>query len=659
MEKFSEAEAVARDVIDNHSRAVNVPPAELPRLREVLLAQCIELYRIYDEGLAATFGRLNELAQREQDLLQKRSLLMEITIPVIGAMYKKNLARLRHAVANAIGAIDLTLDRVSSQIRALTESPEVKLLQQRAEKCMQPVFMDNKITEQQVLALRNPELRRLVCNGAMFRHDEPRMEFAEETGNSAIAAINRCFGVKHLHRRCRVAAPLHSIKDLHWHAMRIDLLDGARRALGVRTNSLDVLFGGSLSHQGVKMERFCIIGGDISPVPSASRGEALITIPVECIRKKNTLWRASDWPIPRAISFGEPEMLGMGGHAKSICFRTVRLENPREEIYTALIISTDKEMLKGVFREHPTCWVEPIPPVEQSMPPRDVLGTCALSVCANGGDSRRSGTGSVESEELLVELVDGNFFGMMSGPGSEICKLLLDSDKAPSWTADLAELWAPMTTRASRVKRVQIRAPRVGDLKKDAGTAEPDMEWYRHEKDAEYMIPVVNKGWTERAIATWKEILARVGCSIQSRAHLLQGKKEDLRDAVLALAEPLRWHVARIVQTMHEGVDLPPIQCAETAPSSFSRSQQLELVSASFWFHHSSCENIRTECARMLRVFHFQIGRYASASECGDGPIKTEKRKRSNNQTAWREPKKTCARTLNCDHPDARPTYTS
>ena len=654
MQASCEARSVAEDIVDNHSRVVCVPNSKLPVLRERMLRQCIELYHIYDQGLAATFGRLNELAQYEQDLLQKRLLLKETTLPVIRGMYSRHLKYLEERVHSAVRAIDASLKKVEKQISALTESPQVKSLQRRAEKCMQPVFLDEKITEQQLIALKNPELRRLVCNGEMLSSQEPRVELTEETGNSAIAAINRCFGVKHLHRKCRVAAPLHSIKDLLWHVVSVDLHPGVTRALALYRSKVTALHGGTTIRSGIPMERLLLIGGDTSPTSSASNGESVVTIPRVCIKATKTHWRASEWPIPKCISFGEPEMLGMGGHAKSICFRTLQFEAPQSEVYSVLVIGKCRDAVEKVFSEHSNCRVEPVPNVDISMQVRDIIGLCAVGICQEKEHSEPMG--AFESDKIrLLELPDGNIIGAMSGLGSDICELLLHSDRAEDWTADVAELWAPMTERAARLKRIQIRAPRVGDLKRDGGLSKPDMRWYEDYEDARYMIPGANKGWTDRAIITWKEILKKAGCPSRANCKVLCDQKDRLRDAVLTLSEPLRWHVARIVQTMHESVDLPPIQCAETAPSSFSKTQQLELVSACFWFHHASDDAVRAECARMLRIFHFQIGRYASVSECGDGPVRTEKRKRIQNQSAWREAKKTCARTLNCDHPDARP----
>ena len=250
---------------------------------------------------------------------------------------------------------------------------------------------------------------------------------------------------------------------------------------------------------------------------------------------------------------------------------------------------------------------------------------------------------------------DGRLVAALGGTGTAVCRVLRAAEGATDWSADLGELWAPDTEAGRRVARVQLRAPRVGDTKRDADDGSERAAWYRACDTARYMADSAELGWTERAIATWCAILGATGCTPHSCHAELTAAAPQLRDAVLALADPLRWHVSQVVRTIHEEVDFPPIQCAETAPSCFSKPQQLELVSAAFWFHHAPTPDVRAECARMLRVFHYQIGRYAAVVPCADGPIKTEKRRRSGAQVAWREAKKTCARTLNCDHPDARP----
>jgi hypothetical protein len=647
----TEAGEVADYIISHHTRAIHVPPGRIAELRAALRAQCVGLYKIYGEGLAATFAKLNALAQKEQDLIQKRATLINTTLPVIRCMYRRHLAPLEHAVASAVRAIDLAIAEVSAAIAALTRSPRVRELQVRAEACMQPVFGDAKVSEQQRLAMSNPDVRRLVVAGSIIRDDEPRIELTEDTGNSAIAAINQCFGVKHLHRRCRVAAPLHAIKDLLWHCVEVELVPGAARALGMRTGRIVALAASPCTVQGVKLRRFTIVGGDCDPSARTPRGETVVHMQQGCVATERTLWRAAEWPIPSQLRFGEPEMLGMGGHAKSVCMRTIKLLAPQTEQYVALILARDMQTLGSVIARFDECKTLALPAMEAGLEPGEALGRAALALC--GGEE--------PDDDACARYVtgDGRLIAALGGTGTAICKVLRVAEGAVEWDADLGELWAPDTKAGRRVARVQLRAPRVGDTKRDMDDGTERALWYRTCDAVRYMVDSAERGWTERAIATWCAILGAAGCTPHSCHSELTAAAPQLRDAVLALADPLRWHVSQVVRTIHEEIDFPPIQCAETAPSCFSKSQQLELVSAAFWFHHAAAPDVRAECARMLRVFHYQIGRYAAVVPCADGPIKTEKRRRSGAQVAWREAKKTCARTLNCDHPDARPALRS
>lgn len=662
-----DAAAVADLLVERHSQAVSLDASLAAPLRDELRKKCIELYRVYADGLAATFDKLNLLVQREGDTVDAAHALQCVAAPIAAAMYGTGGvgASVQRDLHNAARAKLHMAAQIDARATALKGRPEVLALQRRAERCRQPVFYRPAIVEQQRLALRATSARSLVQNTLVIAANEPRVQLRDGGDGGAIPALNRHFNIKHMHWPCRVAAPPpFGVPGLLWDAVRLQLHPGAWRALGVAPSQARAMSDRALYAIRAPAERpnestFVLLGGDATPGARAPNGQTTLRVPTFCVRRMVPTLRMADWQLPAAVRRGEATMLGTGGHAKAAHLRYVE---PDPEAGPCVLLAA---VPSGTDRLHELLAVlggDPVPlPAPPAGEPDDAcLAHLAHSAIQAAARVPRSPAGAPGSG--FARLPGGAVIAACALSPSLVIDRLRASERHPhagSWSADLAAMWLP---GAPGLRPMHARVMRYGAARSEPDGPQPipddAYDWHDADNDCAPLDDTTG-GWAERGAAAWVRALGVAALAADAPPERVLERRVELGEMVLALADPLRWHTARAAATMHEGLRLPPVSCAETPPSSVDAAQQIELANAAVWFRHAGTATERAEHARMCRVYFGQIGRYATVTVDPRGFRVVAKRARPREHGVWRAAKRTCARTLNCDNPDAPARTTS
>lgn len=672
-----DAVEVGTRLAENHSQTIGLTDVQAAPLKRELRNRCIELYRVYADGLAATFDQLNTLVQREGDAVDTAHALECIAAPIAALMYGTTGSGevVQRDLSNAARAYHHRASQLCDRASALKGRAEVLELQRRAESCRQPVFYRPEIVQQQKLASRGSGARQLVQHARIILDSEPRVQLCESGESAAIPALNRHFNLKHMHWPCRVAAPPpFGHEGLRWDAVRLTLSAGAWRALGVdatgaQRTDLPPLYalrvpGAPADHE----QTFVVIGGDVSPATRAPYGQTVLRLSKPCIRREVGLLNAAEWSIPLACRRGGAAMLGTGGHAKAAHVRFVC--PTRDAQRTALLLAAADTTTLATLLD--VLDAEPLP-IGDMGTPNDTANNCGAEktektertdedriariarVACDAAATNNATADAVSGLGPTVALTSMRV-AACAVPSGLVLDRLRAAERHPcahTWSVDLAAMWLP---GAPGLTAMHARVMRYGAARSEPDGPQPipgdTADWY----DADPQSPDISDitgGWAERGAAAWGRILEAHDLWPDSPPEDVLAMRTELGEAVLALADPLRWHTARAATTCHEALRLPPVSCAETPPSSVNETQQTDLVHSAIWFRHAGLATDRAEHARMCRVYFHQIGRYAMVDIDPKGLHTATKRVRPREQGVWRAAKRTCARTLNCDNPDA------
>lgn len=613
-------------------------PLQREYLHKHMVQRCAELFDVYQgpDGLAAVFRRLHRLVAREQDAMAHHDHIAEFVGPVVQALYQ---GRHGHVVRSAIDCAAQNRrwqrDRYKRMTKALLGDAQLAEMQQRLANCLQPVYARRQMAQMHHNLMSDHRARALIGAHTEVKRDEPRAFFqtSKDTGEkTAINAINTFWNITHPHRPCRIAAGVpFGIKE-SWHSV---LVSGPQ----VREVSGHDTVTALLTSQTSDALSITIIGAHRreDALPPVCGSETVLRV-ADCTVQ--TLLDAARLDVPRAVMDTAQQSARANNNSKSLLLEYVE---PRDVHLPCgiLLHSPDaavaRRALTSVHTGDEVRWVSlPSTDHEAMLVCRDLSMSCLRSTVFGEPLSLRMG-GRFPKADGRREV------GVAMIPGTRVVWTMRHLERhgvqctfAGAWFAAHDNTLQTVTTRVPRFgERVRggDEHSEVGDVSRMLGVLERSGQFAMTDETS----------WERRGVRMW--------CRLRRQF----ADPDDVVRSVLACGQPLRWHVAVAASAMDAGVQLPPIQRNETAPSVIPSTLQVQMIAAQIMGTHSVDPVEVRECARLLYLLAQDCGRYIATVPPMSLPSAVKRRLGSSDAAVVRRKRVTSARTLNPDYPDAQP----
>ena len=313
-------EATVKGLYERHVVYTRVPTHARERMEKEMHRRCEVLVQAYEETLARTFASLNLLVDRMEAKRDSADALVKFHAPLLTPLT-------RDAVMKRASVHEAEAEELQRQIDAIMRRPDVAAAQQRVATCLAPAFVSAEVAKCARESGEDSELRAIMAR--VLDANEPRAQIVTTAANGdPVATVNAAYGVKHLHRPCKSAAPCpFGVPGQRWRAVRLR----ANNA-GVRDHILGGKYALALQADD---GAYVIVGGSdggfpapVSPVLRLPPGSCTVETLVDVT--KMGLPRAAIKSVTRAPAGGMGDRLSLPCsfrhqvastmHTRSVCF---------------------------------------------------------------------------------------------------------------------------------------------------------------------------------------------------------------------------------------------------------------------------------------------------------------------------------------------------
>lgn len=671
-------------LMHEHVQFVEVPAEHEHGLRAIARKRCRRLVELYSrpQGMVYFMNETNAITEKAERARAEQVNATEVSLPILSEMCgPEDAAAMQAAIAAYASARAIQADYFTAQCKTMLDNPELLQLQREIHTMCQPIYIDPQLRRQQRRQMGDEHYGHKLC----ARSREPRCQFRVDTetrGFTAVSYINQHFGIKHLHRPCRVAAGKPFGSDDPWNLVVVD--GGVAFAQILGSARLLALLGDG---EGDEVYSLTLLASPFYPLPSCPPTGPKIVVPRQNVAVQPLLDTRQS-RVPAGIIPNPPRMLGMGGHAK--CIMLDYLE-PRPDAATAPIVVCGDAGTTAALLE---AWGAPVVFAEAAgaAEARLVGVGCDAADFGDTGDStadctadesntertpepwhqweynapvtvigahggglrvrdrhghegtvperfvfRRAAELAARAAETSLHAVDGADAPRVRLPdGAQSDSILVVAVLMPSARAvhaiATAESRGLQATFAGRfynnipgLQCVTIRMPRQGERRR-AVTVSHDpanplsiTSVIRAALDRPEAV-IALESWMQRAVRTWNLHLAQLGVD-PSDSGAVEASADRIMSSLLALGEPLRWHTVRVASILHPNLSVPAVQRAEASPSCTSEAQQLKCGACCYiWARHEIDPAARRAHGMVLYMFHQQVGRHAEGTLCRGRP---------------------------------------
>lgn len=658
----------------DHVKFVEVPAEHEHGLRCVARKRCQRLVELYSKsyGMVYFMNETNAIMEKAERARTEQVNSTEESLPILNEIYgDEDATAMQKSIAAYASARAIQAEYFTAQCKTMLDSRELRQLQREIHTMCQPIYIDPQLRRQQRRQMGDEH------NGYKLRarSREPRCQFRVDTetrGFTAVSYINQYFGIKHLHRPCRVAAGKPFGSDDPWNLVVVNGGVAFEQMLGSR--HLLALLGNC---EGDEVYSLTLLASPFYPLPKCPPTGPKIVVPQRNVTLQPLLDTRQS-RVPVGITPNPPRMLGMGGHAK--CIMLDYLEPSPDAVTVPLVVCGDTANTTALLRawDVPVVFAETAGTIEARL-----VGTgCDIAdfdaagepdggctepwhqweynapvtvIGARDGDLRvrdrhgheglvperfvfrRAAELAARAAETSLRAANGTDVPPARLPERTksdsilIVGVLMPSARAVHAIAT-AESHGLQATFAGRfynnipgLQCVTIRMPRQGERRRTVTVS--------HDPANPLSIPSVIRtalgrpntvisleSWMQRAVRTWNLHLTQLGVDPSDRGAV-EASAERIMSSLLALGEPLRWHTVRVASILHPNLRVPAVQRAEASPSCTSEAQQLKCGACCYiWARHEIDPAARRAHGMVLYMFHQQVGRHAEGTLCRGRP---------------------------------------